>query len=77
MEITLEIKAFHFAVISKRAPYDHAVVCLGEEFIQYGREKAESAFELFKKCKANDTWPGVFEMSGIGSQVIELPRWIK
>jgi exodeoxyribonuclease VIII len=73
----IEILAFHFAVVSKRPPYDHAVVCLSPEFIEYGDAEAMSSYELYLTCLQDDVWPGAFEISGVGSQKIEKPRWLK
>jgi len=76
-EAGINILAFHFAVISKKYPYEHAVVTLDDEFLEYGREQANRSYELLKECQKTGIWPGVFEMSGAGSQVIEKPRWLK
>lgn len=75
-EAGIEILAFHFAVVSKRFPFEHAVVTLDQEFVEIGMQRALSAYDLFKKCEKENLWPGVFEMSNVGSKVIEAPRWI-
>jgi len=73
----IDILAFHFAVVSKRFPYEHAVVTLDKDFIEYGREQGNKAYELYKDCLITGNWPGVYELSEAGSQVIEKPRWLK
>jgi len=71
----IEIKMFHFAVVSKRAPYDHAVVRLSADFLQLGALDGEVAYQDFLVCRKNNIWPGNFVKSGSGSVEIELPRW--
>jgi hypothetical protein len=71
----IEIKAFHFAVVSKRPPYDHAVVRLGPEFLSQGAREAEAAYEDFLACRKTNVWPGNFVKGGSGSVEVELPRW--
>jgi len=71
----IEIKAFHFAVVSKRAPYDHAVVRLSADFLRQGASEAETAYQDFLVCRENNIWPGNFVKSGSGSVEIDLPRW--
>jgi exodeoxyribonuclease VIII len=73
----IEILAFHFAVVSKKPPYDYAVVRLSSDFVEYGRVEADTAYDLYLSCKKDNHWPGKFEMSGSFSQQIELPGWVK
>ncbi len=71
----IEVKAFHFAVVCKKPPYDYAVVTLDNDFIELGEIKAEQAYQLYLRCNKEDRWPGQFELSGVGSQKISMPRW--
>jgi hypothetical protein len=71
----IEIKAFHFAVVSKRAPYDHAVVRLSSDFLSQGSIDGEAAYQDFLVCREKNIWPGNFVKSGSGSVEIDLPRW--
>ena len=71
----IKVAAFNFVAISTKAPYEHAVVKVDADFLHAGTEKALAAFDLYKKCCLESSWPGTFEMQGKSVIEISMPKW--
>ena len=68
-----EQAVFLFVVVEKTAPFGVAVYALDDEAIEAGRTQYTEAWDLYRRCRAKNEWPGY-----PGSQRIEtlsLPRW--
>jgi len=72
----IKVAIFHFIFISKEPPYDYAVITLDEHWKALGKKQAMEALYLYRDCLETNHWPGKHEMSGVGSRLIEMPRWL-
>lgn len=61
---------FAFVAVESKAPYLVSVVELDEEAIDRGRVLMDRAVDLYRECKATDTWPGYEQV-----YPVSLPNW--
>jgi hypothetical protein len=73
----INVIAFNFVVISKKPPYDYAVVRLSEDFLENGLIDGEVAYQTYLRCIQENHWPGNFERSEEKCLKIEMPGWFK
>lgn len=63
--------AFVFVVQEKTPPYLVTVVELDDVTLNIGRERNRRAIELYRRCVAEDRWPGYSD----SIELISLPLW--
>lgn len=62
-----------FVFVTKQEPHQVVVLKAGQEFIDRGRAKWDSAVRLYHACCEFDSWPGL--ASRIESTELQPPRW--
>ena len=63
---------FAFIVVEKTAPYLSTIFWAEDEVIDAGRIEYLRDLETYKRCLADDYWPGLPE-----EQVLSLPQWME
>lgn len=63
--------SFRWVVIETTPPYALSVVAPGQDVLTVGRKKVDYAIELWRKCLADDHWPGY----PTDIAYAELPAW--
>jgi len=72
----IQIAGFNFILVSTKAPYEHALVKLDNEWLSPATEKCLAAYELYKKCEKANLWPGSYEMREEKTPIIiPMPTW--
>jgi len=63
---------FAFVVVEKTAPYLSTVFWADDDVIDAGRIEYLRDLEIYKRCLADDYWPGLPE-----EQTLSLPQWME
>jgi hypothetical protein len=69
-------KKFFFVMMSKKAPYEIALIQLDAEARSWAKKRRKELLENISKCELSDNWPAIDKrFDGDVGLTITLPRW--
>ena len=68
-------KKFAFIMLSKKQPYEIALIQLDEASMQYGFKKRRQLLNKIAQCEYHGVWPQADYNEGQHAMVISLPPW--
>lgn len=71
--VGIEVDSFVFVCVEKTAPYLVAVYACDQAMIELGRATYKANLETYKRCAAEDSWPGYSQ----DIEILSLPSYAK
>lgn len=71
VELGFKVDNYILAFVSKDPPFATRLVRIGERTLEKGRVEYRAALEIYKRCVAEDKWPGLPD----DITDIEVPEW--